>query len=54
MKNWKIVISDGTALLTLKTGKKGNRLTPDTFAELNAALLALDFNEVRGLILDAY
>jgi E-phenylitaconyl-CoA hydratase len=53
MKNWNIGLADGVARLTLTTGKKGNRLTPDTFAELNDTLLDLDFNEVRGLILDA-
>lgn len=53
MKNWIIKISDSVARFTLKTGKKSNRLTPETFEELNDILLGLNFNEVRGLILDA-
>ncbi len=53
MKSWRLKVSDRLARLTLNTGKKGNRLTPETFAELNEVLQGLDFSEVRGLILDA-
>lgn len=53
MKDWKIEIKDSIARLTLATSKKGNRLSPATFAELNDAIDGLDFSKVRGLILDA-
>lgn len=53
MKHWKLDIDEMLATLTLNTGKKGNRLTPDTFAELNKILMSLNFEEVRGLILKA-
>lgn len=53
MKNWLLVIEGQIARLTLRTGKKGNRLTPETFVELDQALQELDFDEVRGLILNA-
>ncbi len=53
MKHWIVQVTDGLANLTLKTGKKGNRLTPETFTELDNALLGLDLKVVRGLILDA-
>lgn len=53
MKNWALVIEDRIARLTLSTGKKGNRLTPETFVELDLALQDLEYTEVRGLILDA-
>lgn len=53
MKNWSIQIEDRLAVFTLKTGKKGNRLTPETFIELNEALTGLDLSAVRGLILKA-
>ena len=51
MKNWTLQIDDGLARLTLKTEIKGNRLTPEVFAELNDVLRSLDLNVVRGLIL---
>jgi len=53
MKHWIVQVKDGLANFTLKTGKKGNRLTPETFAELNSALFGLNLGVVRGLILDA-
>ncbi len=53
MNHWILKVEDRLARLTLNTGKKGNRLTPETFAELNEALQGLDFSDVRGLILDA-
>lgn len=51
MKHWKTHIDSNTVFLTLKTGKPGNRLTPDTFAELNEILAELDVKTTRGLIL---
>ena len=51
MKHWKLDIGETVATLTLKTDKKGNRLTPDTFSELNKILISLNLEKVRGLIL---
>lgn len=53
MKQWELNISQKLARLTLNTGKSGNRLTPDTFLELNHILVNLDLDEIRGLLLDA-
>lgn len=53
MKHWSINVSEGLAWFTLMTGNKGNRLTLETFAELNEGLLGLDLAVVGGLILDA-
>lgn len=53
MNHWILNVEDRLAKLTLNTGKKGNRLTPETFAELNEALQGLDYSDVRGLILEA-
>jgi len=53
MKNWKLQVDDGLARLTLKTEKKGNRLIPQTFIELDEVLQGLDLKVVRGLLLDA-
>jgi len=53
MKHWKLEINEMLATLTLNTGKKGNRLTPDTFEELNEVLMNLNMEEVRGIILMA-
>lgn len=53
MNQWILKVENRLARLTLNTGKKGNRLTPETFAELNDALQSLNFSEVRGIILDA-
>lgn len=53
MSHWILKVEDRLASLTLNTGKKGNRLTPETFAELNDVLQDLDFSQVRGLMLDA-
>ena len=51
MKHWKLEINEMLATLSLNTGKKGNRLTPDTFDELNEVLMDLDMEKVRGIIL---
>ena len=51
MNHWKLDIHEMLATLALNTGKRGNRLTPDTFAELNEVLMSLDLEKVRGLIL---
>jgi len=51
MNHWKLNVNKMLATLTLNTGKKGNRLTPDTFTELNEILMDLDMKEIRGLIL---
>ena len=51
MKHWNLDLNGMLATLTLNTGKRGNRLTPDTFAELNEVLTGLDLNKIRGLIL---
>ena len=53
MKHWKINIHNNLATITLNTNKKGNRLSPKTFTELNEALIDLDLDIVRGLILDS-
>ena len=53
MNHWSVKVSEGLAWFTLKTGIKGNRLTQETFAELNEGLLGLDLKVVSGLILDA-
>jgi len=51
MKHWNLDLNGMLATLTLNTGKRGNRLTPDTFAELNKVLTGLDLDKIRGLIL---
>lgn len=51
MKHWKFHIEDRIGFLTLVTDKPGNRLTPDTFAELNQVLEQLDVTSCGGLIL---
>jgi enoyl-CoA hydratase/carnithine racemase len=51
MNHWKLEINEMLATLTLNTGRRGNRLTPDTFEDLNEILMSLNFEEVRGLIL---
>lgn len=53
MNHWKLDINEMLATLTLNTGRKGNRLTPDTFGELNKILMSLDLEKIRGLILMA-
>ena len=53
MKHWELNINKKLAILTLNTGKKGNRLISDTFAELNEILLDLDLVKIRGLILNS-
>jgi enoyl-CoA hydratase/carnithine racemase len=53
MSHWIVKVEDELACLSLNTGKKGNRLTPETFSELNEVLKALDFSVVRGLILES-
>lgn len=53
MENWKLLIKDEIAQLTLNTEKKGNRLAPGVFQELDQVLKDMDVTKVRGLILDA-
>ncbi len=53
MTNWNIQFDGGIAELTLKTGRPGNRLSIETFAELNDALQGLNASKIHGLILDA-
>jgi enoyl-CoA hydratase/carnithine racemase len=53
MNHWNVQIKDKLAKLSLHTGKRGNRLTPETFLELRDILLKLDLQEVRGLLLEA-
>ena len=53
MNHWNVQIKDKLAKLSLHTGKRGNRLTPETFSELRDILLKLDLQEVRGLLLEA-
>lgn len=53
MKHWNLHVKDKLARLSLHTGKKGNRLTPETFSELHEILSHLDLQGIRGLLLDA-
>ncbi len=53
MTNWIVQFDSGIARLTLNTGKPGNRLSLETFAELNDILLGLNASKIHGLILSA-